>query len=484
MGQYNSNHKVSKANAKMIAEAGSLSSQGIDCVTTTVTSDYLQQMIQNIKKEKIKTLAYWRVQNPEIVSALEDFCNLGEDNRVESNVTDEERIKVLMEETQTLFDHLNPIMAKQENSVKFFPEQQIEQQQNDSLSETSVGHIGDKDIVAIMFGGKEANPARSLSEVLVDKLSQTCVHVYTVSRSNVIPTKSNITHIQTHELAEDSEAGVKAFADVITQAINDYFSRDSNDTKHESESNNRVKTLVIYFTMGYFKGNNPSQKNIILAKNFSNALSQVLSSTNTSPTGNNWGKDLKWKVIVTGTDATLPSQTPDRIADWRPEQKLTIPSYRIMKYNYVYALSKLGQYYIIATTISTILNTYQPKRISEIVENITQNIVAAGSDMMYNEENVGVNKYISMPELDDISFLWTDAVQPSILSHLAVVTDLTIMYTPLHCKTWVPEAVAKRHDNDEFHGSIRSNIIYQVVQRLKNAISLDMAARCHLKKMN
>lgn len=229
----------------------------------------------------------------------------------------------------------------------------------------------------------------------------------------------------------------------------------------------------MYFTLGCFKEKEAFKKNMMSAKSFSKALIQTFSEGN---------KDINWKVVITGTDATLPSTHESITMKWG-EHKLEVPTYKISDCNYVYAMSKLGQFYTIANAVSTIHNIEQPNNVTmtDIVKKITRHINAAGDIMEYHKGNDAANNIIHMADLNEISVLWTNIVQPSIDSHLVVANGLSILYTPLHLH-WVQEAIDEcRKHNNKYGGSIKAFITHQVVETMSNAVSISFGADSHVK---
>jgi len=419
-----------------------------------IALDHLRGMINDINNDETKDLRYWRMQDPGIINAFEDFCkeeyNDGHDGK-----------DSLMKETQHFFDDLNRLMDAQERSVRFFPEQKrIEREAN---------HGSEKEVVSIVLGGKKAVTAQSISEKLVDKLAKTCKHVYTVSRSGseALDPVTNITHIQSQDLMEGTEASVKCFVDIINKSIDEQFSPQSSDNK-QGDNNVENKMLVMYFTLGCYLGKESFQRNIRAAKSFSEALMQTFSSKNAH---------IEWKVVITGTDAIFPSTHPVTIMEWE-EHTLKVPTWKIAEDNYVYAMSKLGQFYTLANAISTIHNIESDAiDLVDIVERITQHINAAGDVMEYNPNQDNI---LPMSELDKISKSWTDTVQPALESHLTVANGLSILYTPLHLH-FVDEAIDECKENDKYGGSIKAHIMHQLVFFMQNAVSIGFGANSHVK---
>lgn len=474
-------------------------------------SKALKDMKGDINNAKEKTLAYWRVKSDgKIIEALEDFCR-GDEKKLKD---EEETINHYTKKTTNLFYKLNIIMAEQERGVSFLPQQEfIDMRAPDrefctfhhcSLTRSIRSSISDRDfrnlssngsssmnlstldldreVVAIVFGGKEVDPPLSLSENLVKTLSESCEHVYSASRSAVKSKNKKITHFQEKDLCDKPQKGVQGFVNVIETCIKEYFPPQLKNTKHKE------RVLVMYFTLGFHKGQDIFNANLRCAKNFAQALSMTLSLRS----------DIKWKVIVTGTDATQLSNKKNITVEWEREsasssgenivnsEKLTIPSYKIGKWNYVYAMSKLGQFYIIADAVATFpigkgicKKELEDKNVnlSEVVKKITRHVELAGDKSMYDET---IENIISMEELDKISSDWTNLVQPLLATHLQVAIGLSILYTPLHCRNWVTQAVkSSNEDKEKYGGSVRAHIVFEIVKRLSNAISTDMGTRCH-----
>jgi len=475
----------------------------------------LREMVSGILNADKKTLAYWRIKyDDKIVPALRDFCE--EDDKDDDASNDNERIDFLTTRTLELFHLLNVIMSEQERDVTWLPQHKKFNERSSSLGRSALPTVNimrfcpitfsknfnneDKNIVSIVFGGKEANPALSLSEDLVKTLSKTCLHVYTISRSDMKPKKKNITHFNNKNLCEDSKEGVQGFVEVMEASIKNHFC----STCSEKES-----VLSIYFTMGYHKGRDVYNANLRSANNFAKALQKTFSVASR--------KDIKWKVIVTGTDATRPSDSKNTTATWPRHMtasssdtytdhpattgekekyqlekmkieklELIVPLYKIHKYNFVYAMSKIGQFYIIADAVAkltikpAVYKQSQKERklnLSGTVEKITRHINKAGDNGVYDET---LNNIISMSDLDKISSDWTNKVQQLVSTELAVATDLSILYTPLHCRNWVTQSLKdSKEDKVKYGGSVRAHIVCQIVKRLANAISIDMGTRCH-----
>jgi len=455
----------------------------------TVARKYLRKRIIEVRKGRKKDLINWRLQDAEILQALQDYCSNDQNDYDDPDMDEDNRKNLFMEETQGLFDRVNHLMAIQERSAYRFPghktalDRKIE---------------SEDEYVSIVFCGKEATNPRSLSELLVNRLSETCLQVYTVSRSAYEPTRPNIKHVQCKTLTDEGEDGVEGFANVIRNCIDEYFPID--DT---SQVQSKKRKLVIYFTMGFYKRDKALQDNVISATNLSNALVNVLSNrtgkivykVTGSDTDEPKDKDkdecspIKWKVIVTGTDATLHSEMPDQVITMKDAGTTTpytiaIPKYKIAINNYVYAMSKLGQFYAFAEAISRICSEEHvtTQGLTDTLKKITQHVNAAGNDALYHEE---ANNIITMKQLDTLSKTWLGFHSGLIATakHLAVVEDLTIMFTPLHIVPWVEEAVSKRNDKDEFKGSMKARIVNHILFRFRNAISIETGVAYHMEHM-
>lgn len=480
-----------------------------NCDMAVAALEALLDMVIGILDADEKTPAYWRIKyDNKIVLALQEFCT--EKDKDDGTSDDAERINFLTKRTLDLFHLLNDIMSEQECAVTFLPQQKKFNERSSILGRTeptknimrfcattffnNFKNV-DREVVSIVFGGKEANPAQSLSEELVKTLSETCLHVYTISRSDMKPTKKNITHFNNQNLCEDSKEGVEGFVEVMEACIKKHFSSDSSKKKN---------VLSIYFTMGYHKGRDVYNANLRSANNFAKALQETFSAAS--------GKNIKWKVILTGTDATRPSYSGDTTAVWPRDMTaspsdtyadhpgttveketnqvekitLTVPLYKIHKYNFVYAMSKIGQFYTIADVVANltikpaVYKQSQKERdinLSETVQKITSHIRKAEENGVYDEKAKNI---ISMDDLNTISSDWTKKAQPLVSTELAVATDLSILYTPLHCRSWVTQSLKdSREHKDKYGGSARAHIVFQIVKRLANAISTDMGTRCH-----
>ena len=161
----------------------------------TSAQNGLKELIREIQSQTPKTLAVWRLSHPPLVQALEDFAAKEDDG------------SSLLEQDQTLFGHLNPLLAQQEQEHYYFSK---EEERRSSR----------KDEFSVVFGGKysETTP-QSISEMLVSKLAKDNVRVFTVSRSKLsCELPNNLTHIVKQNLDSETEVGVNEFLDVMTMA--------------------------------------------------------------------------------------------------------------------------------------------------------------------------------------------------------------------------------------------------------------------------
>ena len=382
---------------------------------------HLQSLVKEICSQSPPTLAKWRLSYPPLMQALEAFAAA------------EEEKGALLSETQHLFDIINPLLAEQEQSVDAFPS---------SAAAPSSSHL------AVVFGGKYAASPRSISELLVKKLVATCPHVFTVSRSHIPDTPMNVTHFQKQHLDQETIGG-EEFSQVLQSAISKW----TDDQE-----------LIIYFTLGQHKGHNPFQRNLQAATNLAQALKTIKKLQER--------KD--WKVVLTGTDATLPSTHPDgklRLTIDGKSVEYLVPTYKIMKYNYTYAMSKLGQYYIVAQAISQIIGK-EPMATEEckpVIDMIQRHVLAAGEDGDYHPEQQPI---LSMPELDAISEK-VDSLLAR-LDQLTIAQGISICYTPLHARPWTEQALSSSENSKGF-------VLEQIVRRFKNTISMEQAVACHFR---
>lgn len=385
----------------------------------TPAAQHLDGLMQEAQEKN--TLAAWRLKNEEAVSIIKDFAQTP-DWSSETDIGSCEK-----EVQECLFRPLNRVLWDQERS-------------KDPELETMLPR---KEELAVVFGGKYSTLPDSISETVVRHLAASCRKVLTVSRSEVVSLPDNVTHIVKQNL-DQKDNGVGEFVDVLRAAL----------------AAAKGSMMTIYFTLGQHKGFNPFVRNITAAQNFALALRELKDDFSV----------LAHRIVVTGTDATKASSSPDSTLSV-DGCSYNVPTYKIMKYNFVYAMSKLCQLYIIANAV------YRNKKNEAIKSSITSRIqqmvhcvAAAGENGNYDE-----NGGITMQELDDISNDWI-AVLSELSPHLAVAEGISICYTPLHRTPWTQQALSKSSSENV---SPKAYLIEQVVRRLKNAISVEKAARLH-----
>jgi len=176
--------------------------------------------------------------------------------------------------------------------------------------------------------------------------------------------------------------------------------------------------LVFYFTLGKHKEVNPFVRNLNSAQSFRRALRQLcLSSSEIDNEGRR-----NWRVVLTGTDATLASTHPpsEMMFDSRKNGNeeapmttvLTVPTYKIGAYNFVYAMSKLGQYYWIMNAAG---KRYEEiaNETKDIFQKIQKHVNEAGDDGVYHVDTSST--IISMEELDAISVKMASLIEEGLL---------------------------------------------------------------------
>lgn len=391
------------------------------------------------------TLTYWRLSNTEIWNALRDFCTAPE---WKMDGADENACR---EETQLLFSKLNQAMVDQERTL-LWPNEDIPQPQDNQWS--------------VVFGGKWSSNPISISETLVGLLAaSTKFRVYTVSRTSIEKSSlpENVVHFAKQNL--DSPGGREEFEQVIARVMADY---------DEAHKYHEKSPLVFYFTLGQHKGHNPFVRNISGAKNFAQTLSEIVSAKLTT-------KSIPWKIVITGTDATNPSTKADSAVVVNGIST-TVPTYKIMPYNFVYAASKLCQYYVIGAAISDAGGISIAPLLTERDENdgsmasligqLESFVHFSGKNGTYQDNHI-----LGQEELDQISTHW-DVVEAVLRKYLQVARGISICYTPLHRDPWIQSSFEQCAE--ESQGSPKAYIIQQIVRRFKNAISIDKAARAHL----
>lgn len=423
----------------------------------------LIQMKNDALAEKEKTgtctLSYWRFTNPEIWQALVDFAS-APDWSYEEAEQDEGKC---CQEVQTLFTRMNLAMAKQERQ-DLWPGDEEEPHPEPCAEQWSV-----------VFGGKWADVACSIAEQLVDLLCTAGAggqdsRVYTVSRT---PTCGDPTHIPPKnvihlpQLNLEVDGGKEEFEQVFNRVIDDW------EKEHSNGKSDRKTPIVFYFTLAKHKGNNfPFQRNIQAANSFEEALQNIVPSRLIS-------KGIPWKVVITGTDATNPSTQKDPTLTVKGVPTST-PKYKIVPYNTVYAASKLCQFYGVAASVSKMIGKAPPPLPSDRPENdgslaaITKQLEAfvkhSGENGLYKE-----NPYLTDKELDAISQYWQQVAEPHLAQHIQTAKSISICYTPLHRDPWTQMCLTDRSKE-----SPKKFMVQNIIWRLKNAISIDRAARAHL----
>ena len=301
---------------------------------------------------------------------------------------------------------------------------------------------------AIFFAARALN---RLCEWLSQEVEST---IYTVSRSK--PAKSiansNVFHISKEGLVKTH--GAKEFAEVMKTVI-------------ERESLRPHHTVTMYFTLAQHAGRNAARNNVMFARNFAQALYHVFSQDGAP----------RFRVVITGTDATRPS-TSANYDEWvvdtqDQEHPVNVFGYKIWQRNFVYATSKLAQYYIIAESISALTNTDLSISLQRRIEAMEEEINEANTN-----EYRGADSKISMRGLNRLSDKW-DAIEQELQPYLRVAKRISVCFTPLHGIPWRNLSFDKAKTEAKFHGSPKAFFIEQVLSRMQNAISIESAARTH-----
>ena len=435
--------------------------------------------------------------------------------------------KPLLDQVLDLFQRLNYHMAEQEQSCPTWGDFFLASKpQEDKLSASATSNESSSQPpsspteISVVFGGKFSKNPASISEKLVSKLVLRSQTVYTISRSicEKVELPTNVKHIPKQNLdASDgssnggSSIGSDEFYDVMSMAKDEWLKTSSNQ---QPGSPSTTMTLVFYFTLGQHKGVNPFVRNLNSAQNFHRALQKLsLPSASLPPNATNTLTKRNWRVVVTGTDATLPSTHPpskmtmksdeDRNSDATKAIVLTVPTYKIGTNNFVYAMSKLGQYYWITNAVARLLmvqNGEEDKGLyeeivretDEIFQKIRKHVTEAGEDGAYHggsyESDRISNKTtrISMKELDAISLKISSLLGEGFLQdHFRIAEQISICYTPLHAKPWSEDAIQSTSNGTYLQTSSipsapqKAFILEQIVKRFKNAISIESAASSH-----
>jgi len=449
----------------------------IKTMETTSTIQQLKVLLTPITTDG--TLAVWRLSNKRLCDTLTEFAE-------NTNDDDDKDYAKLLEHTRELFRSLNVILAEQEREYK---------SSNFALNFSSRMKPIRKDEFSVVFGGKYTDQPGSITEELVSKLVKDNPHVYTVSRaeipSSALP--SNVTHIQCKHLF--CHIGGKGEMLNVLNTARDEWQR----------SYSKFTKLVVYFTLGFHNGENPFVKNMCVAGDFRDALLETL-------------RDLKpnsWRVVFTGTDATRPSTYEDGTFLWEEnnivQRSLTIPTYKITERNYIYAMSKLGQFYQVASAVAQLLNhTDINDKLMPTIKRVHKNVKIAKEGknsydyLVHNsvpllkktkrEKMIHGLKMLHLwrhrkkrrpgavytkhsnaliEDLNTVSKNIEDIVMDSssLRDHFMITDGISICYTGLHSVPWTKEAVTT--DDPRFF------ILKQIVFRLKNAVSIEQAASLH-----
>lgn len=374
------------------------------------------------------------------------------------------------QEVQALFTRMNRAMVEQERKCLFPGEEPLLPTANQW---------------SVVFGGKWAIRPCSIAEELVDLLTTSAngaARVYTVSRTsapqctdneNEEGPPCNVIHFAKQNL-DKLKGGKEEFEQVLNRVVDDWEKVNMDTTTISDGGNSAGKfPIVFYFTLGKHKGGNlPFQRNIQSVDNFVQALESIVPTRLVA-------KGIPWKVVITGTDATNPSTQPDPTLTVQGVLT-TAPAYKMVIYNTVYAASKLCQFYKIATAVSKISGTSispalestregNDGSLATITQQIVDFVVDAGNNGVYQE-----NKFLTDKELDAISNYWTQVVEPSLQQYLQTAKSISICYTPLHRDPWTTMCLTDRSKE-----SPKTFMIQNIIWRLKNAISIDRAARAH-----
>ncbi|CAJ1947805.1 unnamed protein product [Cylindrotheca closterium] len=427
-------------------------------------TDHLDTLIQDIRSQNPKTLAYWRVTNEPIYKVLQHFASTDSDDDDSSQSVDS-----LLPQVQTFFDALNAQLSVQESEDPDY-QAYLKSKSPETTTPKTTSSTTD---VSIVFGGKypaEGKP-RSISERLVNKLSdgKDETAVITVSRSNVSHDMPiNCRHVALQNLDHaDTSLGSAEFGQILEMAGN------------EAKKGGDKPGLTLYLTLGQHKGVNPFRRNLQGANNFCLALEKFMT---TEKDGNTRNDACDWRVVLTGTDATLPSDYPASHVELL-NQSLQIPSYKISEYNFTYATSKLGQYFLLIKTVAQLTGRMDiVEEVEHIVVKIQASVDKAGDNGNYHPPEDGQetpSTFISMAELDQYSRRSME-LELELREHLQFAKGISICYTPLHAVPWTQQAVASAAGSEDSL-SPKAFVLEQVVKRLKNAISIDQAVECHFK---
>ena len=179
-------------------------------------------------------------------------------------------------------------------------------------------------------------------------------------------------------------------------------------------------------------------------------------------------------------------------------------------------MSKICQYYIIGRSIGKIIlkatteddcnpqigtKKVTPKflsdKIEKVIDKLTTYVYAAGENGNYPQDEfmmmgstssggggdgggstMDTNILVTMKELDNISKRFMNEIEPALSDNYCIAKNISICYTPLHAVPWTEQALKVFDASSAI--SPKGYLIEQVVNRFKNAISIDLAAQSHL----
>jgi hypothetical protein len=137
-------------------------------------------------------------------------------------------------------------------------------------------------------------------------------------------------------------------------------------------------------------------------------------------------------------------------------------------------MSKLGQLYLVANAVAAIMGESRlDEETLEISSKLEAHVKQAGEDGNYYA-NTGL---VSMEELDMISQR-LGVIETTLQANLYIAKGISICYTPLHATPWTEQSFSKC--GAESGGSPKAYVLEQIVKRMKNAISIELAANLHL----
>mmetsp|Transcript_24526 Transcript_24526/g.35662 ORF Transcript_24526/g.35662 Transcript_24526/m.35662 type:complete len:258 (+) Transcript_24526:47-820(+) len=205
---------------------------------------HLKALINDIRHQSPRTLAFWRVTYEPIYNVLQAFAATDDKDAGKEKANSQ----LLLTEFQTFLDQLNPLLSQQEKNDADYINYKYPARKESSNKNTT----GNSKELSVVFGGKLSDGLpHSISEMLVARLLTVNTYVFTVSRSTIsYPLPNNTSHIA-KQFLDDDEKGFQDFMDVMKLAT----------TKWNSSEN-----LVFYFTLGQHLGENPFCRNLAAAK--------------------------------------------------------------------------------------------------------------------------------------------------------------------------------------------------------------------------